>query len=162
MGFKVDFSRANEDSSVKPQGDYECTVENAGIRTNRNGKQSIHFQFRVRADVPGQAYSNTCIFHDIWQKKEPTNLDKQVGGFNFAQLMAVGRVLELTDGKTYNSVDEMLDDMVGKDLLVTLEHRNYNDKIYEQVKRLSPTKHKRTQAAEPAVDLDFSEDGIPF
>lgn len=83
MGFKNDFSQADS-GNIKPEGDYECIITAVEEKTNRNGKTKLGVQMVIRNDIAGQKYGNAMLFYDIWKRKEPTQIDMQVGGYGFA------------------------------------------------------------------------------
>lgn len=162
MGFIFDRSKATTNDGIKPEGDYECIIESVGKNETRSGKTSIHFQLRIRKDIDGQNYGGACLFYDIWKKREPTECDKSVGGYNYGHLMAVGVAAQLEE-KEYKSVREYLDEMEGKPVRATVKHEEYNGKTYEKVSKLSPTKSNVKPAPEAAAEADvFDDDGVPF
>lgn len=160
MGFIFDRSKATTNDGIKPEGDYECMIESVGKNETKSGKTSIHFQLRIRKDIDGQSYGGACLFYDIWKKREPTECDASVGGYNYGQLMAAGVAAQLEE-KEYKSVRKYLDEMEGKPVIATVKHEEYNGKTYEKVSKLLPTKN--TKKPEPEVTADISDDdGVPF
>ena len=141
MGFRSNQSEAAQGNVIKPEGKYECVIAKIERRTTKNGANGINFSLVVRNDIESQQYKNAYIFHTIWRKKEPNDLDKQVEGFNYAQLMAMGKAAKLPDGKDYENLDEYLKDLNGKCLLVTLKHQEYNGSEQERVNFMEETKH---------------------
>jgi hypothetical protein len=156
MGFKNDFSQANNGNNIKPEGDYECIITAIEEKTTKNGKTKLGVQLVIRNDIEGQKYGNAMLFYDIWKKKEPTQMDMQVGGFGFGQLMALGKAAGLPDGKDYASIKEYCEDLLNKCVIAHMEHEDYNGSTQERVRWLNPTKHpdcKHTfKKAVPTVD----------
>lgn len=142
MGFKTNLSEASqtENGGIKPEGDYECIIAKAEFHTTPRGAKGINFSFVVRNDIPNQKYKNSYIFHTIWKKKEPNELDMQIEGYNFNQLMYLGKVAGLQDGKEYDNLQGYLDDLKGKCILATLEHDEYNGTKREKVSSIGQTK----------------------
>ena len=103
MGFKSNQSEAFQ-NGLKPEGDYECIITAIEERTTKKGSVGLNFTLVIRNDVQGQKYGNSCLFHTIWKKHEPNENDMQVEGYNFAQLMAMGKAAKLPDGKEYDSL----------------------------------------------------------
>ena len=103
MGFKNDFSQAQQNSNLKPEGDYEVLIVKAEERQTKNGKLGLNFSMVIRNDVD-QAYKNGYIFHTLWKRREPTAADRQVNGYSFGQVMALGKAAQLPDGKDYPDV----------------------------------------------------------
>lgn len=141
MGFKNDFSQANNGNNIKPEGDYECIITAIEEKTTKNGKTKLGVQLVIRNDIEGQKYGNAMLFYDIWKKKEPTQMDMQVGGFGFGQLMALGKAAGLPDGKDYASLKEYCEDLLNKCVIAHMEHEDYNGSTQERVRWLNPTKH---------------------
>lgn len=140
MAFKTNTSKASEGSTLKPEGDYEVIIDSAETSVTANGKENINMVYVIRNDVQ-QVYQNGLIFHSIWKKNEPNPDDMSIGGFNFAQLMAIANAAKLPDGKEYADLNEFLAELVGKPIKVHLYHDAYNGKTYEKVNRHMPTEH---------------------
>ena len=190
MGFKSNQSEAFSANRLKPEGDYECVIVKIEERTTKSGAKGLNFTLVVRNDIPSQEYGNALLFYTIWRKKEPNENDMQVEGYNFAQLMAMGKAAALPDGKEYESLKAYCNDLLGRCVLATLEHEAYNGKEQERITWMNPTKHPQCrhkfkpsapkaetyepaqrgsspQAADPIGDLaDFedvlTDDGVPF
>lgn len=104
MGFKSNQSEAFQ-NGLKPEGDYECIITAIEERTTKKGSVGLNFTLVIRNDVQGQKYGNSCLFHTIWKKHEPNENDMQVEGYNFAQLMAMGKAAKLPDGKEQERIN---------------------------------------------------------
>ena len=166
MAFNVNYSKAQQGDGIKPEGYYEVIIHRAEEKTTPNGKRKISFRLIIRNDVE-QGYKNGYIFHDIWAKtpEKLTPDDEAVGGYNFAQLMAVAEAAKLPQDKEYANLAALLSDMVDKPICVNLYHDTYNGKTNEKVKGIYPTKfpevkHKQktsaaagTYAAKPAAQF---------
>ena len=182
MAFNVNYSMAQQGDGLKPEGYYEVIIHRAEEKTTPNGKRKISFWLIIRNDVE-QGYKNGYIFHDIWAKtpEKLTPDDEAVGGYNFAQLMAVAEAAKLPQDKEYANLAALLSDMVDKPICVNLYHDTYNGKTNEKVKGIYPTKfpevkHKQkasaaagTYAAKPAAQFaaapaatETADDDYPF
>lgn len=140
MGFKNDFSQA-DNGNIKPEGDYECIITAVEEKTTKNGKTKLGVQMVIRNDIAGQKYGNAMLFYDIWKRKEPTQIDMQVGGYGFSQVMSLGKAAGLPDGKDYANLKEYCEDLLNKCVIAHLEHEDYNGNTQERIKWLNPTKH---------------------
>lgn len=140
MGFKNDFSQANNGNGIKPEGDYECIITAIEEKTTKNGKTGLNLSMVIRNDIVGQKYGNAMLFYTLWKRKEPTEADVQVNGYGFAQVMALGKAAGLPDGKDYASLADYCNDLLNKCVIAHLEHEDYNGKTQERVKWLNPTK----------------------
>jgi hypothetical protein len=155
MGFKNDFSQAQQNDGLKPEGDYEVIVVKAEERTTKNGKTGLNVSMVIRNDVP-QAYKNGYIFHTLWKRREPTAADLQVKGYGFGQIMALGKAAKLPDGKDYPDLEAFLADVANKPVRVHIIHDEYNGTKREAVSYLNPTsypevRHVFKKPAEPNV-----------
>lgn len=139
MGFKVNHSEANQQNNIKPEGDYECLVQSINERTTRNGATGLNVSMVVRNDL-NQNYKNAYIFYTLWKRREPTPSDLQVNGYGFGQVMALSKAAGLPDGKEYDDLKQLCEELTGKPIRVTLKHREYNGKTQEDVSWLNPTK----------------------
>jgi hypothetical protein len=186
MGFKVNFSKANSGNGIKPEGWYECIIAKIEERQTKNGAWGLNFSFVIRNDVD-QQYKNGYIFHTIWRKREPSTNDMAVKGYNFGQLMAIARVTKFTDGKEYETLEDLCKEMLNKPIRIELYHDEYNGKKQERVKDFAETAFPECRhvfkTAAPAADTyaapvsqgfavgggdmqvfggDSGDDGIPF
>ena len=191
MGFKTNLSEATQ-GGLKPEGDYECIITAIEERTTRSGATGLNVTLVIRNDVQGQKYGNACLFYTLWKRREPTELDMQVNGYGFGQIMALGKAAGLPDGKDYESLKQYCEELINKCVRVTLKHEsdpNYkNGEPQERVSYLNPTKHSdckhKFKTAQPKNDFaakpqngfasnagtgalaDFEEviddDGVPF
>lgn len=140
MGFSTNYDGLSENSELLPEGEYECVIKSADLNTTKNGTPYFDVRFVVRNDVE-QKYKNKYIFHSMWKKKEPTPADAQVDNFSFKQIMSLAKAVKLPQGKTYETLDQMGADMVGKPVLVTIEHNTYKDSTTERVKYTNESKY---------------------
>lgn len=185
MAFRTNASKAQESgNTLKPEGDYEVIISTAEVTRTNNGKDKINLVYTIRNDVT-QGYQNGLIFHSIWKKKEPNEDDMSIGGYNFANLMAVANAAKLPDGKEYADLNALLAELVGKPIKVHLYHDDYNDKYYEKIDIHFSTDHpnvthkpkaktsgtaysvpKSTQFAQPApatvTAASEADDDYPF
>ncbi len=139
MGFKNNYAEADMGNNIKPEGDYECIIQKIEERTTRNGATGLNISMVIRNDVE-QKFRNGFIFHTLWKRREPTEMDKQVNGYGFGQVMALGKSAGLPDGKDYESLTEFCNDLINKPVRVNLKHEEYNGKMQERVNYLNPTK----------------------
>ena len=118
MNFKVDYDSAN--NLIAP-GSYECRIVEAFTNATSGGTLFFSVRMAIRDDVE-QPHKGRIIFHRIWRKKEPTAEDMTVDGYSFKQLMSLCRAAQLPNGKRFSSLDELGNDLTGRDLKVTVEH----------------------------------------
>lgn len=140
MGFSTNYDNISEGSELLPVGEYECVIKSASMNTTKNGTPYFDVRLVIRNDVQ-QRYQNKYIFHNIWKKKDPSADDMLIGGFSFKQIMSMAKATKLPQGKNYETLDQMGADMVGKPILVTIEHNEYNGNISERVKFTNESKY---------------------
>ena len=139
MGFKNNYSQAEDFSGIKPEGFYEVLIVKAEEKkAAKSGKVFLNLSMVIRNDVT-QKFKNGYIFLSLWKRKEPTALDMQVKGYDFGQVMALGKAAGLPDGKDYSGLEEFLGDLIGKPVRVKLKHEEYNGTIQERVDYMQPT-----------------------
>ena len=138
MGFRNDFSQAQQNSNLKPEGDYEVIIVKIEERATPNGKLGLNLSMVIRNDVE-QSYKNGYIFHTLWKRREPTPADMQVNGYGFGQIMALGKAVSLPDGKDYADLGEFLGDVAKRPLRVHLTHETYQNVKRERVSYMEPT-----------------------
>ena len=141
MGFKNNYSAASQgDFSIKPEGDYEVIIKGIEEKTTRNNKTGLNMKLLIRNDVPDQKFGNGFLFHTFWKRKEPTELDMQVEGYGYGQIMNLSKAAKLPDGKEYESLAEYCNDLIDKCIRVTLKHEEHNGKPQERISYINETK----------------------
>lgn len=167
MGFLTDYENINDDFDILPEGDYEVIIRNIEERTTRNGATGLNLSLVVRNDIE-QKFKDRYIFYTLWKRKEPTAADKQVQGYGFNQVMRIAKSAKLPNGKAYESIMDMCEDLMHRTLKVTLEHREWNGKQQENVKYVNASeypvckhvfkekKQVKTDAAAPPKNENFA------
>lgn len=182
MGFYTNYNNggSNTTNDIIPEGWYETIVTKAEIVTRNNGRQNIAFNFTIRNDVD-QPQKNRIIFENMWKRKEPTEADKQTDDFSFGILMGLASKLNVSSNAYFETLQDLLNEFVGKCLLVQVRHSQYNGAKRADVDLVSgtritncpqckhvfkamPKKQPQQQAAkQPAPDSDgFVEIGTDF
>ena len=173
MNFKVNYEAAQD--LIAP-GTYECRVAEAFTNATSSGTLYFSVRMAIRDDVE-QPHKGRIIFHRIWRKREPTAEDMTVGGFSFKQLMALCRAAQLPNGKSYASLDDLGNDLAGRDLKVTVEHEfnQYRGETEVKVKWLNkteivqstaqstppPARSKKGSVSDLAIEEDAGGDFLP-
>ena len=133
---KIDYKGLTE--SLIPEGQYEVVIKSAFLDATRGGTEFINVQFVVRNDVE-QKYKNKYIFYQVWKKKEPSEQDKICEGFSSKQLFKLCQAVNIPAEKEFANLDAMLEELIGKPLLIGVKHGFYNDKKQENVSFMSVT-----------------------
>ena len=151
-------------SNILPEGKYECTVNKVTESTTKGGTLYINVEFIIRKDV-AQKYGGKHIFYPIFQRKKEkqTKDDEKVNGFSYKMLMNLCRAAGLQSGTKYKSLNELFEDLKGKNVNVQIEHDEYNGAVQEKVKYVNAPQvpsYKTNEAQQtPVFDAD---DDLPF
>lgn len=108
-------------------GSYEVVCVQACENCTEGGTVYVQVTFVVRNDV-AQEHQNQKIFHKIWQSKD-------TGQYNIKNFNTLGAAMQLQQGKKYTSLDDLLQDFVGKCALIRVknEQSEYNGKTYDNL-----------------------------
>ncbi|MGQ8827046.1 DUF669 domain-containing protein [Bacillus sp. NA_146.1] len=136
MGFTLDFNEVFESNGRIADGNYEVVINQCNEDATPGGAEFIQFDLIIRNDVE-QAYKNCHIFHRVWKAKD-------TGKYNMKTFNTIGKSCQLQNGKSYKSLEELLNDFILKTVMVTVknEQSEYNGKTYDNtnVKNWSPSK----------------------
>lgn len=139
MAFSTNYQ---EIENLIPEGAYECVIRSAFVNATPGGALYFSVRLTVRNDVPQQC-QNRNIYHAIWQKnkEKQTEDDKKVDGYSYKQLMNLCQAAGIEKGKSYETLDDLGEDLKGKCILVTVEHNEWNGKTSVRIKWTNRTKH---------------------
>ncbi|WP_270529556.1 DUF669 domain-containing protein [Limosilactobacillus vaginalis] len=137
MAFTLDFSQASN-GTIK-DGTYEAVIFNVLEDATPGGSEYMNFDMIVRNDVQ-QPYQNAHIFQRIWRAKA-------TGKYNAGMINTIAQAANLTDGKSYQSLEELMSDFVNHPVKVTIknEESDYDKKVYPNVKRWSKSDYPNVQ-----------------
>lgn len=176
MAFEMDYSKASEGSVT--DGTYEAVIKTVQFKVTKNDKQYINFDLVIRNDIE-QHYQNMHVFDKAWPKKG--TLDYSMG-----YLFMIGMKAGIPNKKKFDSINEMLADLVGKPVKVTVKNETseYNGKTYTNLNikkweksEFPDVQHKwkdekeesdddGAQGTDPFVGngapIDISDDDLPF
>src|SRR5699024_3349758 len=114
------------------EGEYEVIVAKAFEDAARTGTMFINLHLQIRNDID-QKNKNRYIFASIWQSKETNQ-------YHAGMINTVAKALRIENGKRYNSLDEMLNDFIGKTARVVVKHEEYNGNTNARVKAWEPSR----------------------
>ena len=172
MVFTLNHEEAFEGNAKIEDGTYEVVIEKANEDATKGGSEYMEFRLRIRNDIK-QPSQNMIIFHKIWKGKE-------TGKYHTGMINTLGKAAQLPNGKSYNSMEELLNDFVGKPLKVTVKNETseYNGKPYENlnVKYQEQTEYPNVQHVNKdktkaggndpfpsnGSSIDISDDDLPF
>lgn len=162
--FTLDFDNTFE-GGIK-DGTYEAVITKMGEDATPSGAEHIDCRLTIRNDVK-QPHQNQIVFHKMWKSKKD-------GKYFMPAFNTMGKAAQLQKGKTYSSLDELLNDFLGKAIKITVknEQSEYNGKVYENlnVKRWDVSgfpevahKFKTEDGANPfAAAPEINDSSLPF
>lgn len=163
MVFQFDFNNKFEGTGLK-DGDYEVVIQSVNESATPGGSEYIDMPLVVRNDVP-QEGKNALIFHKVWKAKA-------TGKYDVRSLNTIGFAAKMDQSKTYNSLQDVFNDLQGKPVLVRVKNETseYNGKTYNNlnVKFWKESKFPNVQHQwknnTPAGNEAFQiqEDDLPF
>ena len=174
--FETNYSTVSNE--LLPAGKYEFVIKQANVMATPGDTLYFSVRLVVRNDVP-QKYQNKNVYHAIWQKKpdRQTEDDKKVDGYSFKQLMNLCETAGLPGGKSYETLNDLGEDLIGRPVQAEIIHNEWNGNVSEKVKWFSKTAHpdcKHTDKAQTntaavsrtdtsGTDAFVDEDGdLPF
>lgn len=174
MAFVMDYSKATEGGVT--DGTYEVVIKSAQFKLTKNEKQYINFDLVIRNDIE-QHYQNMHIFSKDWPKKGTRD-------YNMGYLLMIGMNAGIPDKKKFASIDDMLADLAGKPVKVSVKNEDseYNGNTYTNLNiekwaksNFPEVQHKwkaenggsdDTQMADPFAEssesVNISDDDLPF
>jgi hypothetical protein len=135
------------------EGKYEVFIKEALIKTTINGKEKIAIQFKIRDDVQ-QKFQNRVIFEDIWKERETEF-------FNRKRLNQLLGTQSFEDGKTFDSIQDLLQSLKGINLVIKVnkEMDDYKNEEVNSVYFYESSKHKPKTIAAPK---EIKDEDLPF
>ena len=166
MSFTLDFSKANNGTIA--DGTYEAVIFNVLEDATPGGAEFMNFDLVVRNDVE-QKYQNAHIFQRVWRSKD-------TGKYNAGMINTIAQAANLADGKSYQSLKDLMSDFINHPVKVTVknEKNEYKGKTYDDlnVKRWNKSDYPSVQhkfksgvAPQPAAsntDTTVENDDLPF
>lgn len=172
-GFSLDFNDTMGGSIA--DGTYECIITKAFEDVNKNGKELVNFHLIIRNDIQHQEHKNQFIFENRYP-------NGQTGKHYMPYFNTVGKAAGLQAGKTYKSMEELLNDYVGKPVKVEVKNETseYQGKTYDNlnIKNWSKTDFPNVQHVHkqkddkptgggqtyqnPLPPLEINDDDLPF
>ena len=141
---------------IIPEGTYEFQIGPASVATTKGGTEYISIPMTIRKDID-QQQKGRVLYHAIWKKHEPNNMDAQIGGYNFGSVMAILKSAGIPAGTEFESLKDMLKAVEGKPVRCTVAHDEYNGRTSAKINTFSPSQHPNMfngTAVEPD-DLPF-------
>ncbi len=130
MAFSTNYSELND---LLPEGTYEALITTASEETDQTQRTRLSFTLTIRNDVQ-QECQNRTMFHSMYKLKDPKPMDAQVGNYSFQMIMRIAAAAKLPENKQYNSLAELMNDMVNRPVKIDVYHDEYNGKKSVKIK----------------------------
>lgn len=167
--FKMDESKVLTGGGAIKEGDYEVIITDAKHKLSSTNKDMIVVDYEVRSDIQ-QEYQGWKLRFNNFMFDVDENTRKLKNGFTNKLLYACGWAVGNKPGISLDvkDMDDMAQQLVGKTLVVTVEHEEYVDKQDGSTKKRGVAKFtNRSKLNESANNvsngpIDVSEDVLPF
>lgn len=146
--FKINHEEAKGGFELVAKGDYEVTVHNYEMGVSAAGNNKIDVDYEIRSDV-NQPHQGQKIQYDTF-----TITDKAKW-----RLQSIAKAAQFPDGMSFSSYKEWADTLIGKHLVITVGHREYNGKTYPEVTGFKESAAGAPQGSGP---IEISDDEVPF
>ncbi|OOR12028.1 hypothetical protein BW897_15320 [Bacillus cereus] len=164
MGFTLDFNEVFESNGRIADGNYEVVINQCNEDATPGGAECINFDLIIRNDVD-QSYKNCHIFHRVWKAKD-------TGKYNMKTFNTIGKACKLQNGKSYKSLEELLNEFLLKTVRVNVknEQSEYNGKTYENTnvkgwnpsKMTGPLQHQFKKNSDVQTFSEMKRSGMPI
>lgn len=121
---------------IIPEGTYEFQIGEASAATTKGGTAYISIPMTIRKDL-NQPQKGRVLYHSIWKKHEPNGMDAQIGGYNFASVMAILKNAGIPAGTEFDSLKDMLKAVEGKPIRASVSHDEYNGRTSAKISSFS-------------------------
>lgn len=145
--FKINHEEAGKGFELIAKGDYEVTVINYELGKSAAGNDKITVDYEIRSDVQ-QAHQGQKVLYDNF-----TITDNALW-----RLQAISKAVKFEHGKQFSSYTEWAKNLLNKNLIITVGHREHGEKTYLQVNGF-----KESKAVAPSSGpITVSGDDLPF
>ncbi|MEB7771447.1 DUF669 domain-containing protein [Kurthia gibsonii] len=127
--FKIDHEKAGNEFELVAPGEYEVVVHNYEMKQSSTGKNMVVVDYEIRADVQ-QAHAGQKILFDNFIVSENTEW----------RFQAISKAAQFPQGMEFPNYKEWADTLLGKHLIVKVDHRTYNGNTYVDVKGFKESK----------------------
>lgn len=162
--FKMDESTIKTGGGAIKEGDYEVIITTAVPKLSSTNKNMIVVDYEVRSDVD-QEYQG-------WKLRFNNFIIERSNGFTNKLLYACGWSEKEGNPPNFTDLADMAQQLVGKTLVVTVEHEDYVDNEGSTRKRGKAKFTSRSKLSQPVSSddpfanskgpIEVSEDDLPF
>jgi hypothetical protein len=153
--FKVDHQQAGQERYLPPEGDYEVAIGAVKRAVTGKGTEYIDITLRIRDDVK-QEGAGKRFDYPLYRLREPTPVDPD--GYPNSKVQRLSLACGISNGTSFDSIDEWMKALEDKNLRVTVRHEIYNDRPVARVAYLYASK---VPGGNGFVQVDDNED-LPF
>ena len=149
MAFKLD--KNNTGFQIIEEGVYEVYPTVYAITKSQSGNEMAQFNYVIRDDVD-QKFKGQQIRYDNFVDTEGAHW----------RINQASKAAGLDMEKEYDSIEEWAKDFVNKAICVRVGHREYNGKVYPEIREFLPSQvgGTYTLVEKPNNDLSKQDDDI--
>lgn len=152
--FKFDAENASTSFELVAEGKYEVTIINAEAGLTQVGDDKLTVDFEIRSDVP-QNHQGAKVLYNMFTFKHEVAV-KIVNSF----ILACG----FEHGHNFTSPQDMAQQLLGKNLKITVKHEQYEKVVDGQKQQRTAAKAKYFDPSDvaPLVSAPLNDDDLPF
>lgn len=156
MGFKITFNEENAVSSefeLVKEGKYEATIISAELQ-EFNGEPNFSLGFEIRSDIAQDHQGAKILYNTVYL----------IGSGEWAASTERKRDVFLKAcgyrGKQELDLEKVEKEILNKNVLVTVKHKDVKGKTYAKVTWIDES--KLNPATAPDTNINVGEDDLPF
>jgi len=127
----VNYDEAQGTGGLVPVGEYEVVIKRGSQMATPGGTEYLNIPMVIRNDVE-QPRQNAYLWHTVWHLKSPSASDPN--GFSGKSIQIISKAANIPNGKSFSTLEEWLESLVGRVVRVTVEHDTYNGNTNARIK----------------------------
>lgn len=164
MTFTIDYDKAKQGFTLVDPGKYECVLTDVEKTVAKTGTIGYKLHVVIRDDVD-QPFSGWTFDQTLWTKRD-------TGQLNGGLLNAMARAMQLENGKSYKSMEDLFVDMILKPFIgeIVIDEQEYgtegkiwrSNRIQKWHATGKPDMHIGGAATQNAGFFPVDESDVPF
>lgn len=154
MAYKYEQKENTFGNSLIPEGEYEVQIERMTEGETPNGKKKIDLMFRFRSVEGQEKFDSRVLFDTIWKERETEF-------YNRRRLNMLMGTQHFEDGKTFGSIQNVIDELVGCFLRLKVVIA-YDDYRKEDVNKIAYYMSSQEKPKQVSKKVEISEEDLPF
>lgn len=127
--FTVDYNKAGNEFELIEKGEYEVTVINYELKKATTGNNRVTVDYEIRSDVE-QKHKGQKILYDNFTITEKA----------LWRIHAISKAAKFPNGIEYSTYKEWADNLINKNLIIVVGHKEYNGNTYPEVRSFKESK----------------------